>query len=141
MDGGLGQVHAAQAVLNALKIEIPVAGMAKDDKHRTRALIYNETETPLKPHPQLFAYVGAVQEEVHRFAIEYHRKLRGKELTRSVLDGIPGIGEKRKLALLSELGSVDAIKAASVYRLAEVPGMNLAAAESVHKYFAEKQDS
>ncbi len=141
MDGGLGQVHAAQAVLNALKIEIPVAGMAKDDKHRTRALIYNETETPLKPHPQLFAYVGAVQEEVHRFAIEYHRKLRGKELTRSVLDGIPGIGEKRKLALLSELGSVDAIKAASVYRLAEVPGMNLAAAESVHKYFAEKQNS
>ena len=141
MDGGLGQVHAAQAVLTALKLDIPVAGMAKDDKHRTRALIYQDEETPLKPHPQLFAYVGAVQEEVHRFAIEYHRKLRGKELTRSVLDGIPGIGEKRKLALLSELGSVDAIKAATVYQLSEVPGMNLRAAESVHKYFAEKADS
>lgn len=141
MDGGLGQVHAAQAVLNALKLDIPVAGMAKDDKHRTRALIYQEQETPLKPHPQLFAYVGAIQEEVHRFAIEYHRKLRGKELTRSVLDGIPGIGEKRKLALLSELGSVDAIKSSTVYQLADVPGMNLRAAESVHKYFAEKKDS
>jgi excinuclease ABC subunit C len=140
MDGGLGQVHAAQAVLTALKLDIPIAGMAKDDKHRTRALIYREEETELKGHAQLFAYVGAVQEEVHRFAIEYHRKLRGKALTRSVLDGVPGIGEKRKLALLAELGSVDAIRAASVEQLAEVPGMTRPAAESVHKYFAERPE-
>ena len=140
MDGGLGQVHAAQAVLSALKMDIPIAGMAKDDKHRTRALIYQEQETELKGRSELFAYVGAVQEEVHRFAIEYHRKLRGKALTRSVLDGVPGIGEKRKLALLSDLGSVDAIRSADVERLSQVPGMTRQAAESVHKYFAERPD-
>lgn len=141
MDGGLGQVHAAEAVLKALKIDIPIAGMAKDDKHRTRALIYRERELELKPHRELFAYVGSIQEEVHRFAIEYHRKLRGKNLSKSVLDGIPGIGEKRKMALLTRFGSVDAIKAADVYKLAETPGMNMAAAESVHKYFATGENS
>ena len=141
MDGGLGQVHAAEAVLKALRIDIPIAGMAKDDKHRTRALIYKDEELELKPHRELFAYVGTIQEEVHRFAIEYHRKLRGKTLSRSVLDGIPGIGEKRKLALLAEFGSVDAIKAADVYKLAEAPGMNMAAAESVYNYFANKENS
>jgi excinuclease ABC subunit C len=141
MDGGRGQVNIALEVLKDLQINIPVCGMVKDDNHRTRGLYYNNEEIPIDKDSEAFKLLTRIQDEVHRFAIEYHRKLRGKELTRSVLDGIPGIGEKRKLALLSELGSVDAIKAASVYRLAEVPGMNLAAAESVHKYFAEKQDS
>ncbi len=140
MDGGIGQVHAAEAVLKALKLDsIPVAGLAKDDKHRTRALVFREEELPLKGRQELFAYCGTIQEEVHRFAIDYHHNLRGKSMSRSVLDGIPGIGEKRKLALLSAFGSVDAIKAAGAYELSQAPGMNLRAAEEVVKYFA-KQD-
>jgi len=136
MDGGLGQVHAALEVLNAMNVDIPVAGMAKDDKHRTRALVYNDVETPLKGHSELFAYVGTIQEEVHRFAIDYHHKLRGKAMTRSVLDSIPGVGEKRRAALLQQFGSVENIKKADVYELAEAPGMNLKVAEEIKEYFA-----
>ncbi len=139
MDGGAGQVHAAQAVLNALKLDIPVAGMVKDDKHRTRAILYNGEEFDLKSRKELYAYVGTIQEEVHRFAIDYHHRLRGKQMSRSVLDGIPGIGEKRKLSLLSYFGSVDAIKEAGAEKLAEAPGMNPAVAENVVRYFAEKE--
>ncbi len=140
MDGGVGQVNAAKAVLAALGVEIPVAGMVKDDRHRTAALIYEGERSELKGKSQLFAYIGAIQEEVHRFAIEYHRKLRGKALTRSVLDAIPGIGEKRKLSLLSKFGSIDAIKAANPEQLAEAPGMNLSIAENVYKYFASEEN-
>ncbi len=135
MDGGLGQVHAAQDVLAALKIDIPVAGMVKDDKHRTRALLWQDVETPLRSHHELFAYCGAIQEEVHRFAIEYHRNLRGKALSRSVLDDIEGIGEKRKTALLAKFGSIENIKKATVYEIAETEGMNLQVAEKVVEYF------
>ena len=110
MDGGIGQVNAAKSVLAALRLDIPVAGMVKDDKHRTRAILFEGKETSLKGMQELFAYCGRIQEEVHRFAIEYHRSLRGKSMSRSVLDGIPGIGEKRKLSLLEHFGSVDAIK-------------------------------
>ncbi len=142
MDGGLGQVHAAQAVLRALKYDnIPVAGMAKDDKHRTRALIYNDEELPLKGRQELFAYCGTIQEEVHRFAIDYHHNLRSKSMSRSVLDGIPGIGEKRKQALLTHFGSVDAIKEASAYELSQAPGMNMAVAEDVVNYFAKQEEA
>ena len=140
MDGGIGQVHAAQAVLRALKLDIRVAGMAKDDKHRTRALVYMDQEYDLKHQSDLYSFLGTIQEEVHRFAIEYHRKLRGKQMTRSVLDGIEGIGEKRKLALLSHFGSVDNIRAASVDELSRAPGMNLAVAEKVSEYFAKHPD-
>ena len=139
MDGGEGQVNACKAVLHALGFDnIPVAGAVKDDKHRTRALLFEGKETPLRGQSRLYAYVGAIQEEVHRFAIEYHHNLRGKSMTRSVLDDIPGIGEKRKLALLAKFGSVEGIKQASVYDLAAVDGMNTAAAESVAEYFAKK---
>jgi len=140
MDGGANQVNAAKAVIAALGFDIPVAGAVKDDKHRTRALLYNEQEYALKGQTDLFAYIGAIQEEVHRFAIEYHHKLRGKALSRSVLDGIPGVGEKRKLALLSKFGSVDAIRAADVYQLADTEGMNMAAAEAVHEYFKKENE-
>ncbi len=136
MDGGENQVNAAKAVLSALGFSIPVAGAVKDDKHRTRAILLDGVETDLKQRRQLYAYVGTIQEEVHRFAIEYHRKLRGKALSRSVLDSIPGIGEKRKLALLNEFGSIDAIKEADVATLAKAPGMNEAAAEAVAEYFS-----
>ena len=135
MDGGAGQVNAAKSVLAALKLNIPVAGMVKDDKHRTKAMLYEGVETPLKGRHELFAYCGRIQEEVHRFAIEYHRSLRGKAMHRSVLDDIPGIGEKRKMALLNHFGSVDAIKAASAEDLAKAPGMNAKAAEAVYSYF------
>ena len=135
MDGGAGQVNAAKAVLAALKLDIPVAGMVKDDKHRTRAMLYEDSETPLKGMHELFAYCGRIQEEVHRFAIEYHRSLRGKAMHRSVLDEISGIGDKRKMALLNHFGSVDAIKAASPEDLAKAPGMNARAAEAVYAYF------
>jgi len=139
MDGGAGQVNAAKSVLAALKMDVPVAGMVKDDKHRTRAMLYEDKEIPLKGMHELFAYCGRIQEEVHRFAIEYHRSLRGKSMHRSVLDEIPGIGEKRKLALLNHFGSVDAIKSASEDDIAAVPGMNSKAAEEVFTYFAERR--
>ena len=140
MDGGAGQVNAAKSVLAALKLDIPVAGMVKDDKHRTRAMLYEGEDTPLKGRHELFSYCGRIQEEVHRFAIEYHRSLRGKAMHRSVLDEIPGIGEKRKMALLNHFGSVDAIKAASAEDLAKAPGMNAKAAEAVTRYFKVERD-
>ncbi|MCR5010177.1 MAG: excinuclease ABC subunit UvrC [Clostridia bacterium] len=153
MDGGAGQVNAAKDVLFALGLNVPVAGMVKDDKHRTRALLYEGVEYPLTavrgvgdeaPEAlggmrELFAYCGRLQEEVHRFAIEYHRSLRGKAVKRSVLDNVPGIGEKRKLSLLNTFGSVDGIKAASKEDLAKAPGMNARAAEQVFGYFADKK--
>ncbi len=138
MDGGIGQVHAAEAVASALGIDVAIAGMAKDDKHRTRAIVFRDEETALKDCPQLYSFCGTIQEEVHRFAIDYHHKLRGKQMSRSVLDEIPGIGEKRKLALLAAFGSVEAIKTASPEELASAPGMNSRAAEAVRAYFTEK---
>lgn len=141
MDGGKNQVNAAKNVLAALRVDVPVAGMVKDDRHRTSMLLFEDTEMQLKLYPELYAFIGTVQEEVHRFAIDYHRKLRGKKLSRSVLDGIEGVGEKRKLSLLSYFGSVDAIKAASVEELAAVPTLNRAVAETVHRYFTEEQNT
>lgn len=141
MDGGKSQVNAAKSVLKALQMDIAVAGMVKDDRHRTSALLYENHETNLKLHPALFSFIGTVQEEVHRFAIDYHRKLRGKKLSRSVLDGIEGIGEKRKLSLLSYFGSVDAIKAASVEDIASVPSLNRMVAEKVHRYLCGEQNT
>ncbi len=138
MDGGKPQVNAALAALAALGLDIPVAGAVKDDRHRTAALLYDGVETPLKGLPGLYSYVGAIQEEVHRFAIDYHHRLRGKGLSRSILDEIPGIGEKRKLSLLSHFGSVDAIRRASEEELAAAPGMNAAAAARVSEYFQQK---
>ena len=154
MDGGAGQVNAAKDVLFALGLSVPVAGMVKDDKHRTRALLYEGVEYPLTGTRgavangsesggmhELYTFCGRLQEEVHRFAIEYHRSLRGKAVKRSVLDNVPGIGEKRKMSLLNAFGSVDAIKQASAEDLAKAPGMNLRAAEQVFEYFADKKES
>lgn len=134
IDGGMNQVNAAKQVLIALKIQIPVAGMVKDEKHRTRGLIVEGEEKRLKDNRILLRYISTIQEEVHRFAVEYHRGLRAKKLKKSLLDNIPGIGEKRKAALLKELGSIEAIAAADVEILAGIPGMNRVAAESVKKH-------
>jgi len=140
MDGGQNQVNAAKQVLSALNLDIPIAGMVKDERHRTSALLYENVKTELKGSGELFSFIGSIQEEAHRFAIDYHRKLRGKKLSRSVLDGIEGIGEKRKLSLLSYFGSVDAIKAATIQDLNEVSGISINAAKAVHQYFRTKDD-
>lgn len=134
VDGGISQVNAAKQVLTALEVRIPTAGMVKDSKHRTRGLVYNGAESDLRQNRVLFRYIAEIQEEVHRFAIEYHRSLRAKKYNKSVLDDIPGIGEKRKKALLSELGSIEAIASADIDVLKKIPGINRLAAEKVKKH-------
>ena len=133
MDGGAGQVTAAKNVLNALHLDIPVAGMVKDDHHRTRALLYEDVEYPLKGKTELYTYFGSIQEEVHRFAIEYHRSIRNKSVQRSVLDNIEGIGPKRKAELLNKFGSVERIKNAELSELETV--VNSRVAEDIKRYF------
>ncbi len=136
LDGGKTQVNGALKVLNALQYQIPVAGMVKDDHHRTGSLLYQDRDIPLRGRQDLFSFIGTVQEEVHRFAIDYHHKIRGGKLSRSALDAIEGVGEKRKAALLTRFGSVDAIKAASLEDLAGAPGMNRTVAEAVLRHFS-----
>lgn len=135
MDGGEGQVNAALDVLNALGLNILVCGMVKDDHHRTRAILYNGEEYSLRGMPELFAYVGSIQEEVHRFAIDYHRNLRNKSVQKSVLDEIPGVGPGRKADLLTKFGSIESIKNADIKALEEVVPAHVAAA--VKKYFSK----
>ena len=136
MDGGQGQVTAVQQILKAMKIDIPVVGMTKDDHHRTRALVSGDgREAALAGRNLLFKYVGTVQEEVHRFAIEYHRGIRNKKMLTSVLDEIEGIGPAKRNALLSHFGSVDAIKKASEEELAAVKGITKANAGKIREYF------
>lgn len=138
MDGGLGQVHLVEKILRDRDLSIPVVGMVKDDRHVTRALVYRDLEYELKLTSPLHKYLYAVQEEVHRFAISYHRKLRSKDMVHSVLDEIPGIGPIRRQALLRELGSVESVKAADLDRLERVPGMNQRAAQNVFDHFHPK---
>lgn len=135
LDGGKGQVSSVQKVLDKYDVEIPLWGMYKDDKHRTKGLISQEKEIELDKTTNLYRFVASIQEEVHNFAISYHRSLRNKSLTKSVLDDIQGIGEKRKKALLAHFKDIDAIKKASVEELASVEGMNTASAESVYNFF------
>lgn len=135
LDGGKGQVSSVQKVLDKYDVEIPLWGMYKDDKHRTKGLISQEKEIELDKTTNLYRLVASIQEEVHNFAISYHRSLRNKSLTKSVLDDIQGIGEKRKKALLAHFKDIDAIKKASVEELASVEGMNTASAESVYNFF------
>jgi excinuclease ABC subunit C len=138
IDGGKPQVTAAEQVLQAMKLSVPVAGMVKDDRHRTRGLVYRDQELDLKENPVLFRYAASIQEEVHRFAIDYHRGLRNKSLQRSALDTIEGIGEKRRNALLSHFGSIDNIREATLDELCKAPGMTKAAAEKVLEWAAKK---
>ncbi|MCH5188822.1 MAG: excinuclease ABC subunit C, partial [Oscillospiraceae bacterium] len=135
MDGGLGQVHVAQEVLSDLGLDIPVYGMVKNDKHRSRGIVGDEGELTLPPGGSAFRLVAQIQEEVHRFAIEYHRKLRNKHLTESELDNIEGIGKAKKAALLGRFKSVSAIKKASVEELCKVSGISEAIAGRIYNYF------
>lgn len=138
IDGGLGQVHAVKAVMDAFRLTIPVVGLAKDDAHRTRAAVFTDgSEIDLKSEPLLFSYAGNIQEEVHRFAITFHRGTRGKKMTHSVLEEIPKIGPKRRKALMEKFRSIDAIRKASYEELMETEGMNSQAAESVLEFFQQ----
>ena len=135
MDGGRGQVNIALGVLEKLNLHIPVCGMVKDDHHRTRGLYYNNIEIPIDTHSAGFHLITRVQDEAHRFAIEYHRSLRGKKSTQSILDEIPGIGEARRKALMRAFGSLEAVRDAEVEDLAALDGMNQRAAQSVYDFF------
>ncbi len=180
LDGGKGQVSAGMQALAALRVAIPIIGMAKDEHHRTRALVFKPAvnsnigigvdsadsdfdagdseivddhgtagdgemeefcEVELAKFPLLFKYIGVIQEEVHRFSIDYHKKLRGKHMVKSVLDDIKGIGATRRQALLSYFGNIDAIKSASIEELCKVESMNEAAAKKVHEFFDSRAKS
>ena len=135
LDGGKGQVSAVQKVFDKYGIEIPLWGMYKDDKHRTKGLICASKEIELDKTSNLYRFVASIQEEVHNYAISYHRSLRNKSLTKSYLDDIPGVGEKRKKALLSHFRSIEDIKNASVEELSKVEGLNKSVAENIYDYF------
>lgn len=135
MDGGKGQVNVALKVLDELKLNIPVCGMVKDDNHRTRGLYYNNQEIPIEKSSEGFKLITRVQDEAHRFAIEYHRSLRSKEQVHSVLDDIPGIGPARRKALMRRFLSLDAIREADIETLAQVDAMNEQSARAVYEFF------
>ena len=137
MDGGKGQVNVAERVLQELKIDIPVCGMVKDDHHRTRGLFFRNEEIPIDIHGQGFRLITRIQDETHRFAIEYHRQIRGKAQVHSILDDIPTIGTARRKALMKYYESLDDIKKATVEELKEVPGMNERSAKAVVEFFRE----
>jgi len=138
MDGGKGQVNIAEEVLHNYGLDIPVCGMVKNDKHTTRALIYNNKEFELKKNFAVYRLISSIQNEAHRFAITYHKNLRSKNAFKSELDEIPGIGEKRKLNLLKLFKYVEKIKGATYEELVEVEAMNKKAAEEVVNYFKDK---
>ena len=135
MDGGKGQVNIALEVLDELKLAIPVCGMVKDDHHRTRGLYFNNEEIPIDRHSEGFRLITRIQDEAHRFAIEYHRSLRSKQQVHSVLDDIPNIGETRRKALMRQFQSLEKIREATVEQLQEVDTMNEKAAQSVYQFF------
>ena len=135
MDGGKGQVNIALEVLDALHLNIPVCGMVKDDHHRTRGLYFQNKEIEIDRSSEAFRLITRIQDEAHRFAIEYHKQLRGKGQVHSILDDIEGIGPSRRKSLMREFASLDAIKSATIEELAQIPSMNEKAAESVYKFF------
>lgn len=141
MDGGRGQVNVALRVLENLGLDIPVCGMVKDDFHRTRGLYYRNVEAPIDDHSEGFKLITRIQDEAHRFAIEYHRSLRGKSQVHSVLDDIPGVGPARRKALMRAFQSLQAIREADEEALAAVPSMNARSARQVYEFFhSEKSE-
>ena len=140
IDGGKGQVNTALEVLRELNLSIPVCGLVKDDFHKTRGIIYNNQEIQLDKDSDEFKLIYRIQEEAHRFAISYHRSLRSKEMLKSELDDIKGIGNKRKTALLKHFKTIENIKKASVEELAQVEGMNRRAAEDLYNYFRKNKE-
>ena len=139
MDGGRGQVNIALSVLEELGIDIPVCGMVKDDNHRTRGLYYHNIELPSDTHSEGFKLITRIQDEAHRFAIEYHRSLRSKTQVRSVLDDIPGVGPARRKALMRHFKSLEEIRQATVEDLMEIPEMNERTAQEIVAFFASQK--
>ena len=139
MDGGRGQVNIALSVLEELRIDIPVCGMVKDDNHRTRGLYYHNIELPIDTHSEGFKLITRIQDEAHRFAIEYHRSLRSKTQVRSVLDDIPGVGPTRRKALMRHFKSLEEIRQATVEELMEIPEMNERTAQEIVAFFASQK--
>ncbi len=135
MDGGRGQVNIAEDVLRELELPIPVCGMVKDDYHRTRGLYFQNVELPIDTHSEGFKLITRIQDEAHRFAIEYHRSLRSKAQTHSVLDEIKGIGPARRKALLRAFGSAEAVRDAGLDQLAHAPSMDARSARNVWEFF------
>ena len=140
MDGGRGQVNIAYEVLDELGLSIPVCGMVKDDHHRTRGLYYLNKEIPINRNSEAFRLITRIQDEAHRFAIEYHRLLRSKGQVHSILDEIKGVGQVRRKALMKHFQSLEKIREASEEELAEVPGMNAASARSVYLFFHSSEE-
>jgi excinuclease ABC subunit C len=141
MDGGRGQVNICLAVLEELGLSIPVCGMVKDDNHNTRGLYFNNVELPIDRHSEGFKLITRIQDEAHRFAIEYHRSLRSKAQVHSKLDEIEGIGPARRKALMRRFQSMESIRDASVEELAATDSMNQAAAEAVYRFFHQAEPS
>ncbi len=139
MDGGKGQVHIAESVLNRLGLQIPVCGMVKDDRHRTRGLYYNDTEIPIDTKSEGFKMITRIQDEAHRFAITFHRSLRSKGQVHSLLDDIPQIGKTRRKEIMRHFESIDELKKATVEEILKVPGMNMRSAQCVYDFFHEKK--
>ena len=135
MDGGKGQVNIALQVLEELQINIPVCGMVKDDNHRTRGLYYRNAEIPIDTHSEGFKLITRIQDEAHRFAIEYHRSLRSKAQVKSVLDEIPGVGPARRKALMRHFKSIEDIKNAEIEQLSEVPEIPEHIAGQIYDFF------
>lgn len=135
MDGGKGQVNIALEVLKELKIDIPVCGMVKDDNHRTRGLYYHNQELPIDKHSEGFKLITRIQDEAHRFAIEYHRSLRSKTQVKSVLEDIPGVGETRRKALMRRFKSIDEMKVASVEQFSAIPEIPENVAKGIYAFF------
>lgn len=138
MDGGKGQVNIALEVLDELHLNIPVCGMVKDDNHRTRGLYYNNEEIAIDRRSEGFKLITRIQDEAHRFAIEYHRSLRSKSQVKSVLDDISGVGPTRRKALMRHFGSLEEIRKADVEQLSEIPEINERCAVEIYKFFHEK---
>ena len=137
MDGGRGQVNIALSVLEELRINIPVCGLVKDDHHNTRGLYYENVEMPIDTHGEMFHLITRIQDEAHRFAIEYHRSLRGKKQIHSVLDDIEGIGPTRRKALMKRFKGIEEVKSATLEELMEIPQMSRQAAENVVAFFSK----
>lgn len=138
VDGGLGQVHSVEKSLRILGLDIPVCGMLKDDRHKTRGLIYRDKEVVLQKTSPLFLFITKVQDEAHRFAITYHRSLRREATLSSTLEEIPGIGKKRRIALMKHFKDINKIKTATIEELMKVDGINKTAAQNIVDYYSDK---
>lgn len=141
MDGGRGQVNICLKVLENLRLNIPVCGMVKDDRHRTRGLYFNNVEIPIDTHSEAFKLITRIQDEAHRFAITYHKSLRSKEQVHSILDEIPGIGPARRKALMQHFASLEEVKNATIEQLEQVPTMNSISARQVYEFFQKSGEN